>query len=49
MLFPEHFLAVRATVTPEHEDEFNRWYNDEHIPDVVKMFAGVLAHHGTRS
>jgi antibiotic biosynthesis monooxygenase (ABM) superfamily enzyme len=42
MLFPEHFLAVRATVTPEHEDEFNRWYNSEHVPDVMKMLAGCL-------
>jgi antibiotic biosynthesis monooxygenase (ABM) superfamily enzyme len=42
MLFPEHFLAVRATVQPDHEEEFNRWYNNEHIPDVVKTFPGCL-------
>jgi antibiotic biosynthesis monooxygenase (ABM) superfamily enzyme len=42
MLFPEHFLAVRATVTPGREDEFNRWYNAEHIPDVLNMFPGCL-------
>jgi antibiotic biosynthesis monooxygenase (ABM) superfamily enzyme len=42
MLFPEHFLAVRATVTPGREDEFNRWYNAEHIPDVVNMFPACL-------
>ena len=42
MLFPEHFLAVRATVTPEHEDLFNRWYNSEHVPDAVNMLPGCL-------
>src|SRR5262245_38656219 len=42
MLFPEHFLAVRATVPPGREDEFNRWYNAEHIPDVVNMFPSCL-------
>jgi len=42
MLFPEHFLAVRATVQPDREAEFNHWYNSEHIPDVVNTFAGCL-------
>ena len=42
MSFPEHFLAVRATVEPGREDEFNRWYNSEHIPDVVNTFAACL-------
>jgi antibiotic biosynthesis monooxygenase (ABM) superfamily enzyme len=42
MLFPEHFLAVRATVDPQREEEFNRWYNSEHIPDVVNTFPGCL-------
>jgi len=42
MLFPEHILAVRATVQPGREDEFNRWYNSEHMPDAVRMFQGCL-------
>ena len=42
MLFPDHFLSVRATVEAGREDEFNRWYNSEHIPDVVNMFPGCL-------
>ena len=42
MLFPDHFLAVRATVEANREDEFNRWYNTEHIPDVVNMFPACL-------
>ena len=42
MLFPEHFLEVRATVTPGREDEFNRWYNAEHVPDALNMLSGCL-------
>ena len=42
MRFPEHFLAVRATVEAGREDEFNRWYDDEHVPDAVSMFPGCL-------
>jgi antibiotic biosynthesis monooxygenase (ABM) superfamily enzyme len=42
MLFPDHFLSVRATVEAEREVEFNRWYNSEHIPDVINMFPGCL-------
>jgi hypothetical protein len=37
MLFPEHFLAVYATVEPEHEEAFNSWYNSEHIGDPKNM------------
>lgn len=42
MLFPEHILAVRATVEAGREDEFNRWYNTEHMPDAVRMFPGCI-------
>src|SRR5262245_41330701 len=42
MLFPDHFLAVRATVEAEREDEFNRWYDEEHVADAVSMFPGCL-------
>ena len=42
MLFPDHFLAVRATVRPERDADFNRWYNAEHTPDAVKAFPGCL-------
>src|SRR5262245_48959940 len=38
----EHFLAVRATVQPDREAEFNHWSNSEQIPDVVNTFAGCL-------
>lgn len=39
-MFPEHFLAVRATVKPERDADFNRWYDAEHTPDAVKSFKG---------
>ena len=26
-------LIVVVDVDPEHEDEFNRWYDEEHIPE----------------
>jgi len=41
-MFPEHILTVRATVEPAHEEEFNRWYNHEHIPDVLRLMSGCL-------
>lgn len=26
-------LLVMMDVDPEHEAEFNRWYEEEHVPD----------------
>ena len=34
-------LMVFTDVGPEHEDEFNRWYNEEHIPERLSI-PGVL-------
>ena len=34
-------LIVRIDVGPEMEGEFNRWYNEEHIPALLKV-PGVL-------
>ena len=34
-------LIVRIDVEPEMEEEFNRWYNEEHIPTLLKV-PGVL-------
>jgi len=31
-----------ATVDPAHEDEFNRWYHAEHIPDVTRRFPQIV-------
>jgi antibiotic biosynthesis monooxygenase (ABM) superfamily enzyme len=41
-MFPEHILTVRATVEPAHDEEFNRWYNEEHIPDILKLMPACL-------
>jgi antibiotic biosynthesis monooxygenase (ABM) superfamily enzyme len=41
-MFPDDILTVRATVEPAHEQEFNRWYNQEHIRDVLKLIPGCL-------
>jgi hypothetical protein len=41
-MFPEHILTVRATVEAVHEEEFNRWYNQEHTPDVLRLLPGCL-------
>ncbi len=30
-----------ASVDPEHEDAFNRWYQKEHIADVQKRFPEI--------
>ena len=35
-------LMVYTDVGPEHEDEFNRWYNEEHIPERLSI-PGVLS------
>lgn len=41
-MFPEHMLSVRATVEPGRETEFNRWYDNEHVPDAVRMLPGCI-------
>ena len=30
-------LVVMMDVDPAHEDEFNRWYNDEHLPERLEI------------
>jgi hypothetical protein len=35
-------ILVSMDVDPAHEDEFNDWYNTEHIPRFLKL-AGVIA------
>jgi GrpB-like predicted nucleotidyltransferase (UPF0157 family) len=34
-------LIVRTDVSPEMEEEFNRWYDEEHIPRLLRV-PGVL-------
>lgn len=30
-------LLVMMDVDPEHEEEFNRWYNEEHVPERLSI------------
>jgi len=42
---PEHaggVILVSMNIEPTHEDEFNDWYNTEHIPHFNRL-AGVIA------
>ena len=32
---PRGLLLVMMEVPPEHEDELNRWYDEEHLPERV--------------
>jgi hypothetical protein len=36
-------LLVMMEVLPEHEADFNRWYNEEHLPERLSLpgFAGA--------
>ena len=34
-------LLVFSDVAPEHDEEYNRWYNEEHIPERLSI-PGVL-------
>lgn len=42
MQFPDHMLAVRASVDAGRGAEFNRWYDTEHLPDALRLFPGVI-------
>jgi hypothetical protein len=33
--FPPVILVTTVDVTPGAEDKFNRWYNEQHLPDVL--------------
>lgn len=36
-------FTVKATITPEREEAFNRWYNDEHVPQFLSYPGTVSA------
>ncbi len=36
-------FTVKATISPEQEDEFNRWYNQEHVPQFLSYPGTVSA------
>ena len=35
-------FAVKATITPAQEEAFNRWYNEEHCPQLLQ-YQGALS------
>ncbi len=39
---PTVLFTVKATITKDSEDAFNRWYNQEHCPQVLR-FAGAVS------
>ena len=36
-------FVVRATITKDKEEAFNRWYNSEHVPQVLRYNGAVSA------
>ena len=36
-------FVVRATITKEREAAFNKWYNEEHVPQVLQYNGAVSA------
>ena len=36
-------MVVMMDVDPEHDEEFNRWYNDEHLPERLEIPGYVSA------
>jgi Domain of unknown function (DUF4286) len=36
-------FTVKATITPEQEDAFNRWYNEEHCSQLLQFNGAVSA------
>ena len=35
-------LIIMSKVPQEKEEEFNRWYNEEHLPRVLERLPGVI-------
>ena len=36
-------FMVRATITKDKDAAFNRWYNEEHVPQVLQFNGAVSA------
>jgi hypothetical protein len=39
----EHLLLVFSNAAPEHESEFNQWYSNVHVVDLVDKLDGIEA------
>ena len=40
---PRGLMLNLASVDPDREDEFNRWYEEEHLPDVRDRFPQITS------
>ena len=40
---PTVLFTVKATITKDREEAFNRWYNQEHCPQVLRFRGAVSA------
>lgn len=40
---PTHTMMVLSNPVPGREDEFNRWYDERHVPDVLSVPGFVAA------
>jgi hypothetical protein len=39
-------VIVKVNIDPQKESEFNRWYNEEHIPNLLKVPGVIKATRG---
>ena len=40
---PTVLFVVKATIRKDQEDAFNRWYNEEHVPQFLRWKGAVSA------
>lgn len=40
---PNHLMIVMANSVPDLDDEFNRWYDEEHLEWVVDAIPGLVS------
>ena len=38
---PATLFMVRATITAEQEEAFNKWYDEEHVPQVLRYNGAI--------
>src|SRR5258706_13453663 len=48
-LLERHIFVVQTSAVPGREDEFNRWYDDEHLAQVLEVPGFVAAQRFARS
>jgi antibiotic biosynthesis monooxygenase (ABM) superfamily enzyme len=36
-------FIVWASIAPEKEEAFNRWYNEDHLPKTLEVLPGILS------